>query len=419
VVLVEKLVAEDAPDETVEDDHYGLRQTPQVNGGIVAIDPFTGRVLAMVGGYSFQQSQFNRAVQARRQPGSAFKPFVYAAALDNGYTPVSTILDAPFVASGDAEMRFYRPQNYSEVFYGPSTLRRGLELSRNVMTVRLAQDMGMAPVVDIGERMGIYEDLEPTLAMSLGAGETTLMDLVGAYSALINGGRLIEPALLDRVQNRAGETIYIHDSRDCTACVIETGWTPDQIEPQLPELGETVINPVTAYQVVHMLEGAVERGTGTALRTLGRPMGGKTGTTNDFRDAWFVGFSPDLVVGVYVGFDTPSPLGSGEAGGRVAAPIARDFLTPALETYAVAPFRVPDGVSLAPIDRETGEPSVIGRPGVILEAFHPGTEPQRGASAEEETLSFGAGALGVVFGDDAAADDDTDDDDEDALGGLY
>jgi len=419
VVLVEKLVAEDAPDETVEDDHYGLRQTPQVNGGIVAIDPFTGRVLAMVGGYSFQQSQFNRAVQARRQPGSAFKPFVYAAALDNGYTPVSTILDAPFVASGDAEMRFYRPQNYSEVFYGPSTLRRGLELSRNVMTVRLAQDMGMAPVVDIGERMGIYGDLEPTLAMSLGAGETTLMDLVGAYSALINGGRLIEPALLDRVQNRAGETIYIHDSRDCTACVIETGWTPDQTEPQLPELGETVINPVTAYQVVHMLEGAVERGTGTALRALGRPMGGKTGTTNDFRDAWFVGFSPDLVVGVYVGFDTPSPLGSGEAGGRVAAPIARDFLTPALETYAVAPFRVPDGVSLAPIDRETGEPSVIGRPGVILEAFHPGTEPQRGASAEEETLSFGAGALGVVFGDDAAADDDTDDDDEDALGGLY
>jgi len=417
VVIVEPLVAEDAPDETVEADHYGLRQMPTVNGGIVAIDPFTGRVLAMVGGYSFQHSQFNRAVQARRQPGSAFKPFVYAAALDNGYTPVSIILDAPFVASGDADMRFYRPQNYSEVFYGPSTLRRGLELSRNVMTVRLAQDMGMAPVTDIGERMGIYEDLDPTLAMSLGAGETTLMDLIGAYGAMINGGRLIEPALIDRVQSRSGETIYIHDGRICETCDVETGWDPRLAEPELDELGEQVISPVTAYQVVHMLEGAVERGTGTALRSLGRPLGGKTGTTNDFRDAWFVGFSPDLIVGVYVGFDTPLPMGSGEAGGRVAAPIARDFLTPTLQNYAVAPFRVPDGVSLAPVDRETGEPSVIGRPGVILEAFHPGTEPQRGATDEEETLSFGAGALGIMFG--SGDDDDDDDDDEDDLGGLY
>ncbi len=395
VVLVEKLTADDAPDEAVGDDHYGLRQTPQVNGAIVAIDPFTGRVLAMVGGYSFRQSQFNRAVQARRQPGSAFKPFVYAAALDHGYTPVSKILDAPFVASGDEEVRFYRPQNYSEAFYGPSTLRRGLELSRNVMTVRLAQDMGMTPIINIGRRVGIYyEDLEPTLAISLGAEETTLMNLVGAYAALVNGGRLIELTLLDRVQNRAGETIYIHDGRECPGCQVEGGWGVGHSEPQLPALGEEVINPVTAYQIVHMLEGAVQRGTGAALRALDRPMGGKTGTTNDFRDAWFVGFSPDLVVGVYVGFDTPSPLGSGEAGGRVAAPIARDFLASALQTYAVAPFRVPDGVSLAPIDRETGEPSVIGRPGVILEAFHPGTEPQRGVTDEEETLSFGAGTLG-------------------------
>ena len=421
VVLVEKLVAEDAPDETVEDDHFGLRQTPEVNGGIIAIDPFTGRVLSMVGGYSFAQSQFNRAVQARRQPGSSFKPFVYAAALDNGYTPVSIILDAPFVASGDADMRFYRPQNYSEVFYGPSTLRRGLELSRNVMTVRLAQDMGMAPIVDYGERFGIYDDLEPTLAMSLGAAETTLMDLVGAYASLVNGGRLIEPALLDRVQGRNGQTIYRHDQRECEGCDVEA-WSPDLAEPDLPELGEEVVSPVTAYQVVHMLEGAVERGTGTALRALGRPLGGKTGTTNDFRDAWFVGFSPDLVVGVYVGFDTPLPLGSGEAGGRVAAPIARDFLGPVLQEYPVAPFRVPDGVALAPVDRETGEPSVLGRPGTILEAFQPGTQPQRGVTDMEEALSFGSGALGgsgFDQGDVDEGEDERGEDDDDELGGLY
>lgn len=418
VVLVEALTAEDAPEETVEDDHFGLRQVPEVNGGIIAIDPFTGRILSMVGGYSFTQSQFNRAVQARRQPGSSFKPFVYAAALDNGYTPVSIILDAPFVASGDADVRFYRPQNYSEVFYGPSTLRRGLELSRNVMTVRLAQDMGMGPISEYGERFGIYENLEPTLAMSLGAGETTLMDLVGGYAALVNGGRLIEPAIVDRVQGRSGETIYRHDQRACEGCNVEE-WTPGLAEPDLPELGEEVISPVTAYQVVHMLEGAVERGTGTALRALGRPLGGKTGTTNDFRDAWFVGFSPDLIVGVYVGFDTPFPLGSGEAGGRVAAPIAADFLAPALEAYPVAPFRVPDGVAFAPVDRETGEPSVIGRPGTILEAFHPGTQPRRGATAMEEALSFGSGALGGGQGARSEEGEEEDEEEDDELGGLY
>lgn len=421
VVLVEKLVAEDAPEETVEDTHYGLRQVPDVNGGIIAIDPFTGRVLSMVGGYSFAQSQFNRAVQARRQPGSAFKPFVYAAALDNGYTPVSIILDAPFVASGDEDMRFYRPQNYSEIFYGPSTLRRGLELSRNVMTVRLAQEMGMGPIVEYGESFGIYDELAPTLAMSLGAGETTLMDLIGAYGAMVNGGRLIEPAIVDRVQNRSGETIYRHDQRECVGCTTDDGWTPGLDEPDLPELGEEVISEVTAYQIVHLLEGAVERGTGTALRALERPLGGKTGTTNDFRDAWFVGFSPDLIVGVYVGYDTPFPLGSGESGGRVAAPIARDFLGPVLANYSVAPFRVPEGVSLAPVDRETGEPAVIGRPGTILEAFHPGTEPQRGASAIEETLSFGTGALGGRRGEDGEGeeDEDEDEDEDEELGGLY
>ncbi len=418
IVLVEDLVAEDAPEQTVADDHYGLRQIPEVNGAILAIDPFTGRVLSMVGGYSFAQSQFNRAVQANRQPGSSFKPFVYAAALDNGYTPASIILDAPFVASGDESTRFYRPQNYSEVFYGPSTLRRGLELSRNVMTVRLAQEMGMGPITEYGEAFGIYDDLQPTLAMALGAGETRLIDLVGGYAAIVNGGRLVDPSIIDRVQARSGETIFKSDVRECLGCNVEE-WEPGLEEPVLTEAGEQIIDPVTAYQVVHMLEGAVERGTATALRSLGRPLGGKTGTTNDFRDAWFVGFSPDLVVGVYVGFDTPLPLGSGEAGGRVAAPIARDFLAPVLEQYPIAPFRVPDGVNLAPVDYETGQPGVIGRPGVILEAFKPGTEPRRGATNAEETLSFGAGALGRGAQRQGESEAPREEEPSDELGDLY
>ncbi|WP_417475865.1 penicillin-binding protein 1A [Maricaulis sp.] len=400
---------------------YGLRQVPAINGGILAMDPHTGRVLAMVGGYSFQMSQFNRATQARRQPGSSFKPFVYAAALDSGYTPASLILDAPFVASGGPEERFYMPQNYSERYYGMSTLRLGLELSRNVMTVRLAQEMGMDPIVDYGVRFGIYDELEPVLAMALGSGETTLYRLVSAYSTLVNGGRRVEPTLLDRVQDRFGATIFAHEQLDCETCDTPD-WQPGLAEPVFPETGVEVVSPVTAYQVVHMLEGAVARGTGTALRSLGRPLGGKTGTTNDFRDAWFVGFGPDIVVGAYIGFDTPYQLGSGEAGGRVAAPIVRDFLADALENYPVAPFRVPPGVRLVPIDRTTGEPGILGQSGVILEAFRPGTEPSRQSREDESGLSF---ARNSVSEDPlsqlaAEAEDGTGEDDEDEdLGGLY
>jgi penicillin-binding protein 1A len=384
VVLVERL--------SEEGEEYGLRQVPEINGAVMALDPYTGRVLAMIGGYSFQQSQFNRATQARRQPGSSFKPFVYAAALDNGFTPASIILDAPFAATGGGDNRFYRPSNYSDQFYGPSTMRLGLELSRNVMTVRLAQDTGMQPIAEYAERFGIYDRMDPVLSMSLGAGETTLWRLMSAYGALVNGGRRVTPTLIDRVQDRTGQTIYLHDQRECVACDAEE-WRDGLAEPELAELGEEVVDPVTAYQVVSMLEGAVRRGTGSALNALGRPVAGKTGTTNEFRDAWFVGFTPDLVVGVYVGFDTPVPLGSGEAGGRAAAPIARDTFAPILEEYPVAPFRVPEGVRLVPIDARSGEPSVLGRAGVILEAFRPGTEPVRGASREEETLSFGSGRL--------------------------
>ena len=406
--------------EEPAEDQFSLRQVPGINGGILAMDPHTGRVLAMVGGYSFQRSQFNRATQARRQPGSSFKPFVYAAALDNGYTPSSQVLDAPFVASGGEDLRFYMPSNYSERYYGMSTLRLGLELSRNVMTVRLAQEMGMAPIAEYGERFGIYDHLEPTLAMSLGAGETTLWRLAAAYSMLVNGGREVEPTVLDRVQDRSGETIYVHDERPCEACVAEA-WSEDVREPRLPETREEVISPVTAFQVVHMLEGAVQRGTGSALRGFGRPLAGKTGTTNDFRDAWFVGFSPDLVVGAFVGFDTPHQLGDGEAGGRVAAPIVAQFMETALENYPVAPFRMPDGVRLAPVNFRTGEPGVLGQRDVILEAFQPGTEPSRTTPEEDSGLTFGSSALSGRDSDeeDGPQGENEDEDEDEEIGGLY
>jgi len=416
------LVASIADQEGYSEGQYGLRQVPQINGGILAMDPHTGRVLAMVGGYSFQHSQFNRATQARRQPGSSFKPFVYAAALDNGYTPASLILDAPFIATGGPDERFYMPSNYSERYYGMSTLRLGLELSRNVMTVRLAQEMGMEPIAEYGERFGIYDDLEPVLAMALGAGETTLYRLVSAYATLVNGGRRVEPTIIDRVQDRTGSTIFAHEVLPCDTCDVSE-WSPELHEPQFPETREEVVDPVTAYQVVHMLEGAVERGTGTALRPLGRPLGGKTGTTNDFRDAWFVGFGPDLVVGVYVGFDTPYQLGNGEAGGRVAAPIARDFLEVALENYPVAPFRVPEGVRLVPIDRSNGTPGALGQSGVILEAFRPGTEPSRTSEDEESGLSFARDSVSddplalLLSQQEQQEEDEGPEDDE--LGGLY
>ncbi|GAB4491880.1 MAG: hypothetical protein Tsb0010_00410 [Parvularculaceae bacterium] len=346
---------------------YGLRQVPEVNGAIVAIDPHTGRVLAMVGGYSFEASQFNRAVQARRQPGSAFKPFVYAAALDNGYTPASLILDAPFVASSGLGQGFYKPENFSDTFYGESTLRLGIEKSRNVMTVRLAQDMGMEPIVDYALRFNIVDRMDPLLAMALGAGETTLMRLTSAYAMLVNGGKRIEPVLIDRVQDRNGKTIYRHDDRACAVCDAEE-YVAQPI-PELPDERPQVIDPRTAYQVTSMLEGVVQRGTGSAVREVGKPLAGKTGTTNDEVDAWFVGFSPDLAVGVFVGFDTPRPMGRSETGGRVAAPIFRDFMKAAIGGKPAVPFRVPPGIRLVRINAQTGLPAEPGDRQVILEAF--------------------------------------------------
>lgn len=352
-----------------------LRQIPEVNGGLVAIDPHTGRVLAMVGGFSFQASEFNRSTQAIRQPGSAFKPFVYAAALDAGYTPTSLVLDAPFVMQQGKDMGLWKPENYGRQFYGLSTLRLGIEKSRNLMTVRLAQQIGMRPVVSYARKFNIVDHMPPVLSMSLGAGETTLMRLTTAYAMLVNGGKQVSPTLIDRIQNRYGETIYRYDERPCVGC--NAIWT-GQDTPILPDVRERVLSPQTSYQIVSMLEGVVKRGTGRSIRSVGKPLAGKTGTTNDSRDAWFVGFAPDLAVGVYIGFDSPRTLGEGETGGRIAAPVFRDFMSRALRDAPATPFRIPPSVNLVRVNAQTGKLAKAGDGSVILEAFKVGTEPAPG-----------------------------------------
>jgi penicillin-binding protein 1A len=396
-----------------------LKQVPAANGALVAIDAHTGRVLAMAGGYSFRTSQFNRATQAMRQPGSSFKPFVYAAALENGFTPSSLILDAAFVSCDPTQDECYKPQNYSEQFYGMSTLRLGVEKSRNAMTVRLAQEIGLNKVSEIGERFGIYDDLPPYLAMSLGAGETTLMRMVSAYASLVNGGKKVTPSIIDRVQDRQGKTVYKRDTRPCIDCL---GTWNGQGPMLPPDLREQIMDPIVAYQTVSLLEGVVERGTGAAIRSVGRPLGGKTGTTDDFIDAWFVGFSPDVVVGVYIGFDTPATLGEGESGGRAAVPVFRDFMTVALKEQPVLPFRIPAGVRLVPVDAKTGRLPDASSAVVIMEAFRPGTEPQVGqAEGEGGLVIFGRGDVGGLpaAGRPGANQSATSDDREEDLGGLY
>ncbi|PCJ71136.1 MAG: penicillin-binding protein [Rhodobiaceae bacterium] len=378
-------------DESDPSDHYALRQIPGVNGGIVVLDPHTGRILALQGGFSYKLSEYNRAVQATRQPGSAFKPFVYAAALDRGFTPSSLVLDAPFVMDQGPGLALWKPENYGHRFYGPSTLRLGIEKSRNVMTVRLAQNIGMGVVRDYARRFGIRENLPAVLSMALGAGETTLLRLTTAYAMLVNGGREISPTLIDRIQDRHGATVYRHDTRVCDACIAPL-WE-NQSAPVLSDDRARVLSPQTAYQVVSMLEGVVERGTARSVRSVGVPLAGKTGTTNDERDAWFVGFSPDLAVGVFVGFDAPRAMGRGETGGKVAAPIFRDFMTVALGGTPAVPFRIPPGINLVRVNAKTGLLATPGETSVILEAFKEGTEP---ASPDLERSRFPelTGAIG-------------------------
>lgn len=371
-VAVEK-VARGSDGKTYPADTYGLRQIPEANGGLVAIDPHTGRVLAMSGGFSAALSSFNRVTQASRQPGSAFKPIVYLAALESGFTPSSLVLDAPFVMDMGPGLGRWRPENYARRFYGPSTLRVGIERSRNLMTVRLARDIGMEKIAAYAEAFGVVERMPQVMAMALGSGETTLLRLTAAYAMLVNGGRHIRPTLIDRIQDRNGATVFRHDRRDCPACR-GADWDAGET-PGLPDEREAVADPRAAYQVVSMLEGAVRRGTGRAIRSLGRPLAGKTGTTNESRDAWFVGFSPDLAVGVFVGYDRPRSLGRRETGASVAVPIFRHFMEMALADEPAIPFRVPPGVLLVRVDPATGVPAAPGAKNVILEAFLPGTVP--------------------------------------------
>jgi penicillin-binding protein 1A len=339
---------------------YDLRQTPIVNGALVAIEPRSGRTLAMVGGYSFSLSNFNRATQAMRQPGSSFKPFVYATALENGYTPASRVVDGPISLPGAKEGEVWTPENYHKGFLGAQPLRRGLELSLNTMTVRLAQAVGMGKIVENAKRFGVVDNMQPVLAMALGAGETTPFRLTAAYSAFLNGGHRVTPHLIEVVEDREGRAVLNADQRDCPRC--DAGFNGDE-SPRIPQAGEQVIDPITAYQITSMLEGVVQRGTAVQASVLGRPVGGKTGTTNDFRSAWFVGFTPDIVVGVFVGFDDNRSLGDKETGAVDAVPIFIDFMQTALKGVPVHDFKAPKDVKFAMVNG-------------IREPFRPGTEPK-------------------------------------------
>jgi penicillin-binding protein 1A len=368
---------------------WHLVQMPDVEGALVAMDPHTGRVLALVGGFSYGRSQFNRAVQALRQPGSSFKPIVYAAALDNGYTPASVVLDAPIefkLPNGQT----WKPKNYQDKFFGPSTLRRGIEQSRNVMTVRLADDLGMTRIADLAERLGIYTRMPNQLAFALGAGETTLLKMTTAYSIIANGGKKIDATLIDRIQDRYGRTIFRHDKRDCPTCE-NPQYSASLQEPELLDNREQVMNPYTAYQITSMMEGVVQRGTGKKVLIVGKPVAGKTGTSNDEKDAWFIGYTPDMTVGVYVGYDNPKPMGKKRTGGELAAPIVADFMSMALRDKAATPFRVPRAIELIPIDAKTGQRAIFGKEGTILEAFKPGDEPPSATKVIGSDVAASAG----------------------------
>jgi penicillin-binding protein 1A len=371
---------------------FRLRQFPEVSGAMVVLDPHTGRILAMVGGFSFDQSEFNRATQALRQPGSSFKPFVYATALDNGYTPSSIIVDEPFELDQGGTLGIWRPENYGGDFAGPRTLRYGIEQSRNLMTIRLARDVGMPLIAEYAKRFGIYDDLLPVLAMSLGAGETTVLRLTAAYGMLANGGRRIKPTLIDRIQDRYGATIFKHDDRNCQGC--QTDRWSDQDEPSLLDRRERVIDPMSAYQITSMLEGVVQRGTATVIKSVGKTLAGKTGTTNEAKDVWFVGYSADLAVGVFMGYDKPRSLGDSATAGQYAAPIFRDFMAMALKDKPDVKFRVPQQMRLVRVNRATGLRVGPGED-AIIEAFKPGTGPPD-TFINPNAAVRGGGAAGAI-----------------------
>ena len=346
---------------------WELKQYPKVNGAIVAIDPFSGKVKALVGGFSFEASEFNRVTQAKRQPGSAFKPFVYAAALENNFSPNSIILDAPFIAAQGIGLKNWKPENYGKEFYGPTTLRKGIEYSRNLMTVRIAQDLGLKKILKLSKDLNIYENIPELLSVSLGSAETTLLKNTNAYSVFINGGKKIKPILIERIQDRRGKTIFNSEKRVCIGCDKYSKNT--NLIPSIKDSYKQVISKETSYQILSMLEGTIKRGTGKRLRDLGVPLAGKTGTTNDNYDAWFIGSTSDLVVGVYIGFDNPKTLGRFETGSKVALPVFKNFIKQALYRDDFKPFIVPEGIYFAAINYNTGKKENFSNPKSIIEAF--------------------------------------------------
>ena len=353
--------------ENIEGNKFSLKQLPKINGGIVVMDPYTGRVLALSGGFSFKNSEFNRATQALRQPGSAFKPFVYAFALENNYTPSSLILDAPLVLDQGSDLKMWKPENYGKKFYGPSTLRTGLEKSRNLMTVRIAQNLGIEKLVNFSKELGIYQNPDELLSMSLGSTETTLLKLTSAYSTFVNGGKLVEPILVDRIQDSEGNTIVNNDKRSCVNC--------DQISflsnkyPKVKDKYKKIISEQTAYQITSLLEGVIKRGTGKRLKKLELNLAGKTGTTNENTDAWFIGFTSNFVIGVYVGMDDPSPLGKFETGSKTALPIFENFVKKAVKKSDARPFKVPNGITMMVVDPITGDKAKFSSKNTIVEAY--------------------------------------------------
>ena len=351
----------------IEDNTFSLKQLPKVNGGIVVMDPFTGRVLALSGGFSFKESEFNRATQAKRQPGSAFKPFVYALALENNFTPTSLILDAPLVLDQGEDLKMWKPENYGKKFYGPSTLRVGLEKSRNLMTVRIAQKLGLEKIIKFSKELKIYENPEELLSISLGSAETTLLKLTSAYSVFVNGGKLVDPIMIDRIQDSEGNTIYNNDKRKCVNCDKISYLSSDY--PEIKNNFKQIFSPETAFQMTSILEGVVQRGTAKKLKDLKLNIAGKTGTTNKNTDTWFIGYTSNLLVGVYVGSDNPTPLGKYETGSKTALPIFKSFISDSVKKSDARPFKASKGTVMMVVDPLTGQKAKFNSKNTIIEVF--------------------------------------------------
>ena len=351
----------------IQDNEYDLKQLPKANGGIVVMDPFTGRVYALSGGFSFKKSEFNRATQALRQPGSAFKPFIYALALENNFSPTTLILDAPLVLEQGIDLKMWKPENYGKKFYGPSTLRMGLEKSRNLMTVRIAQELGIKKIVNFSKQLGIYDNPEELLSISLGSAETTLLKLTSAYCVFVNGGKKIKPILIDRIQDSEGKTFFNTETRTCKNCN-QVSYTSKTI-PKISDNFDQILSPQSAYQIISMLEGAVQRGTSKGLRNLNLDIAGKTGTTNKNNDTWFIGFTSKLVIGVYIGMDEPESLGRYETGAKTAMPVFKNFVKKAIKKKDAKPFKVAPNITMIVVEPFTGKKASFGSKETIIEAF--------------------------------------------------